>query len=544
MSDLFAPFHQNSTEDTNIERNAPSDLLHNNIAELSVGDLAKRLRQLVEMQFDYVRVRGEISGCKRAASGHIYFTLKDNEAVLDAVCWRTQAGKLTVQPMDGVEVIATGKLTTYPARSRYQIIVERIELAGEGALLKMLELRKKNLTEEGLFDEAKKLPIPTMPRHIIVITSPTGAVIRDLIHRLQDRMPVHLQILPVPVQGEHAAKKIASAILSINTLKQELKPDLVIVARGGGSLEDLWAFNEEVVVRAASICEVPIISAIGHETDVTLLDFVADRRAPTPSAAGEMAVPVLNDLKASFFNLNTRCSLAFDRLLSYKKQTITTFARSLANPQLYLGRVWQIYDDLQERFQLTFHNHIDRTTLRLAHANTRLIKPKTLLKIQYTRLHHLNHQMLQTTQTLYATKNSKLQQLAIPHHMQEIRVRHLGELLQGYSARKFKAWTNQFTTLQQKINNQSQILESLSYQSVLKRGFALLRNEKGQIMRTPEQVQQHDYVNAQLQDGTIALMPAPDNQCNNNNLNRSNLEKQHQKKEQTTLTSQDDLFHD
>ena len=275
-----------------------------NSPAVSVSELSGALKRAVESAFGFVRVRGEVSGWKRHASGHCYFTLKDEGACMDAVIWRGQAGSLAFQPGDGIEVIATGKLTTYAGRSKYQIVVDRLELAGEGALMALLEQRKRTLAAEGLFDSARKRPLPFMPQVIGVVTSPTGAVIRDIIHRLSDRCPAHVLVWPVPVQGEGAAAKVASAIRGFAT--HSPRPDVLIVARGGGSIEDLWAFNEEEVVRAAADSPIPLISAVGHETDTTLIDFASDRRAPTPTAAAEMAVPVRSELASMLAELGQR----------------------------------------------------------------------------------------------------------------------------------------------------------------------------------------------------------------------------------------------
>ena len=267
-------------------------------------ELSGALKRTVESAFGFVRVRGEISGWKRHASGHCYFTLKDEGACIDAVIWRGQAGGLAFQPADGLEVVASGKLTTYAGRSKYQIVVDRLELAGEGALMALLEQRRRALAAEGLFDSARKRPLPFLPRVIGVVTSPTGAVIRDILHRLEDRCPAHVLVWPVPVQGEGAAARVAAAIRGFASF--EPRPDLLIVARGGGSIEDLWAFNEEEVVRAAADSPIPLISAVGHETDTTLIDFAADRRAPTPTAAAEMAMPVRAELAAMLSGLGQR----------------------------------------------------------------------------------------------------------------------------------------------------------------------------------------------------------------------------------------------
>lgn len=275
----------------------------------SVSELSGALKRTVEAAFGFVRVRGEISGWKRHGSGHCYFTLKDENACIDAVIWKGQAGGLAFRPEDGAEVIASGKLTTYAGRSKYQIVVGRMELAGEGALMALLDRRRKALVAEGLFDEARKRALPFLPRVIGVVTSPTGAVIRDILHRLEDRCPTHVIVWPVPVQGEGAAARVAEAIRGFGALDAGgpvPRPDVLIVARGGGSIEDLWAFNEEEVVRAAAESPIPLISAVGHETDTTLIDFAADRRAPTPTAAAEMAVPVRAELAALLGELGHR----------------------------------------------------------------------------------------------------------------------------------------------------------------------------------------------------------------------------------------------
>ncbi len=282
-----------------------------NSPPLTVTELSGALKRTIESSFGKVRVRGEISGFKRHSSGHCYFSLKDEAACMDAVIWRTSAATLAFRPEDGAEVIATGKLTTYPGRSKYQIVVDQMELAGEGALLALLERRRKALAAEGLFAEARKRPLPFLPRIIGVVTSPTGAVIRDILHRLEDRCPTRVILWPVAVQGEGAAAGIARAIRDFPNI--EPRPDLLIVARGGGSIEDLWAFNEEEVVRAAADSPIPLISAVGHETDTTLIDFAADRRAPTPTAAAEMAVPVRSELFAQLDELGSRARHCLSR---------------------------------------------------------------------------------------------------------------------------------------------------------------------------------------------------------------------------------------
>lgn len=325
-----------------------------NDAAMSVSELSGALKRAVEGQFGHVRVRGEISGWKRAASGHCYFTLKDDSANLDAVLWRGQAQRLAFNPEDGAEVVATGKLTTYAGRSKYQISVNSLELAGEGALMALLEKRKKALAAEGLFDPARKKELPYLPRVIGVVTSPTGAVIRDILHRLEDRFPSHVILWPVLVQGETAAPSVAAAIRSFAAMSPDgpvPRPDLLIVARGGGSIEDLWAFNEEEVVRAAADCSIPLISAVGHETDTTLIDFVSDKRAPTPTAAAEMAVPVRRDLLAYVGELGTRGGRGLGRALDRSAERLGHVAARLPSPIQMVDQRGQRVDDLGDRLQ-------------------------------------------------------------------------------------------------------------------------------------------------------------------------------------------------
>jgi exodeoxyribonuclease VII large subunit len=318
-----------------------------NSPPLSVSELSGALKRTIETAFGQVRVRGEISGFKRHASGHCYFTLKDENACIDAVIWRGSAGALAFQPEDGAEVIAAGKLTTYPGRSKYQIVVERMELAGEGALLALLERRRKALAAEGLFDAERKRKLPFLPRMIGVVTSPTGAVIRDILHRLEDRCPTHVIVWPVAVQGEGAAAKIAEAIRGFPSI--EPRPDLLIVARGGGSIEDLWAFNEEEVVRAAAESPIPLISAVGHETDTTLIDFAADRRAPTPTAAAEIAVPVRAELFAQLAELGHRTQNCLSRRAERSRERFELTVCRWPEPQAIFLTVAQRLDELGER---------------------------------------------------------------------------------------------------------------------------------------------------------------------------------------------------
>jgi exodeoxyribonuclease VII large subunit len=323
-----------------------------NAPELSVSELAGKLKRVVEGEFGHVRLRGEISGYKRAASGHAYLCLKDEGAVIDGVMWRGSASGLAFAPADGIEVIATGRLTTYPGRSKYQIVIERMELAGEGALMALLEKTKARLAAEGLFDPAAKKPLPFLPQTIGVVTSPTGAVIRDILHRLEDRCPTHVIVWPVKVQGDGAAQEVAAAVRGFDAMPGDgpvRRPDLVIVARGGGSIEDLWAFNEEVVVRAVAGCSIPIISAVGHETDTSLCDHAADLRAPTPTAAAEIAVPVKAELASGLAALGLRTERCARRYHERGRERLTALVRVLPRRDAILGPQRQRVDDAAAR---------------------------------------------------------------------------------------------------------------------------------------------------------------------------------------------------
>ena len=343
--------------------------LQSNQPEYTVSELAAALKRSIEENFSIVRVRGEVSGFKRVGSGHCYFALKDADAVLDAVCWRMTALKLTLQPEDGMEVIATGRLSTYPSRSRYQLVVDSIELAGIGALLKLLEERRKRLASEGLFAAERKKKLPFLPEVIGVVTSPTGAVIRDILHRLADRFPRRVVVWPVAVQGEDAAAQVAAAIEGFNRLLPGgavPRPDLIIVARGGGSLEDLMAFNEEIVVRATAASAIPLISAVGHETDTTLIDHASDRRAPTPTAAAEMAVPVRLDLVAELGGKTARLAQGLARLFSERRLRLSGLARGLPDPHDLIGSAAQRLDDRAERLRLAMLGRLGAARSQLA----------------------------------------------------------------------------------------------------------------------------------------------------------------------------------
>ena len=421
-----------------------------NLPEYTVGELSHRLKRTVEDAYSLVRVRGEISGFKRAASGHLYLTLKDADAVLDAVCWKGTAGRLGVKPEDGMEVVATGKLTTFPGRSKYQMVIERMELAGLGALMALLEQRRKKLEAEGLFDPAKRKPIPYIPEVIGVVTAPTGAVIRDILHRLRDRFPRHVIVWPVRVQGDGAAEEVAAAIRGFNAIRPGgpvPRPDVLIVARGGGSLEDLWAFNEEVVVRAAAASEIPLISAVGHETDTTLIDFASDHRSPTPTAAAEKAVPVRLDLLEQVTGFDRRLIGSVRRRFGEAQKHLTAMGRGLRDPRDLLAQGQQRLDDLSERLRRAPAKAIEQKEQRLK-ASAAVLRP-ALLKREVADLQR--------------------------------GLKERGERLKREASRRTDL-------LRRELEGAAKLLETLSYKSVLGRGYAVVRDAGGKPLTRAEQV--------------------------------------------------------
>src|SRR4051794_13669376 len=359
-----------------------------NAPEFTVSELSSALKRTVEDAYGHVRVRGEISGFRGAhSSGHCYFTLKDESARIEAVIWRTTHARMRFRPQEGLEVIATGKLTTYPGSSKYQIVIEALEPAGVGALMALMEERKKKLAAEGLFDEARKQLLPWLPEVIGVVTSPTGAVIRDILHRLADRFPRRVLVWPVKVQGDGSAGQIAAAIRGFNALPQGgiPRPDLLIVARGGGSLEDLWSFNEEIVVRAAAESMIPLISAVGHETDVTLIDFASDKRCPTPTAAAECAVPVRSDLLAQIDSLARRHLSSWARGIEARRTELRAATRAYPDADELLAEPRQTLDQLADRLPRALHANAQIHHKQYLRCASRLSPPLLRGRVQRSR---------------------------------------------------------------------------------------------------------------------------------------------------------------
>lgn len=435
--------------------------------ELSVSEISAVIKKCVETTFSRVKVRGEIFGAKRADSGHWYLSLKDENAALSAVIWRGTALGLNIKPEDGVEVVATGKITTFAGKSSYQLVIEHMEAAGVGALLKLLEERKQAFAKEGLFDAAHKKVIPFLPQTIGVVTSASGAVIRDIIHRVRDRFPSHILLIPTPVQGDGAALKIAQAIKDFNRLDKIssfAKPDVLIVARGGGSLEDLWPFNEECVVRAVYEAEIPVISAVGHETDTMLIDYVADKRAPTPTGAAEFAVPVRSELQMKVNNLEQRLKNGILRYFNEKSNFLSVLGKGIPNLEQILQEAMQKFDGRIERLNLAFKN---------------LLKDK-----------------------FYQLEICRLQPLSV---------------------------TKIIERNQEKLNHLWEVLSSVSVGSVLKRGFAWLKNEKGQTLYNTSQALQAKEFTINFVDGQVKAINA------SSTVNKT-------KKDKTNETKQISLF--
>ncbi|WP_209776742.1 exodeoxyribonuclease VII large subunit [Azospirillum agricola] len=471
---------------------APEPRPGSNLPEFTVGDLARRLKRSIEDEFGFVRVRGEISQPKKHSSGHCYMRLKDDTAVIEAVCWRGTVAKLAVRPEEGLEVIVNGRMTTYPGRSQYQLIIESMELAGEGALLKMLEERKRRLAAEGLFEPSRKKAIPFLPDVIGVVTSPTGAVIRDILHRLNDRFPRHVLLWPVAVQGERAAAEVTAAIQGFNRIVPGgpvPRPDLLIVARGGGSLEDLMAFNEENVVRAAAASAIPLISAVGHETDTTLIDFASDLRAPTPTAAAEMAVPVRTELLAQILDDERRLLACASRAVADRRNRVEGLARGLGDPRALLEGHAQRLDDRAERLNLAAAALLERRRTRVGELSAKLRHPREKLAQAGQRLTSEARALDGALRHAVAMAEGRFERVAGRLSLTPARVK-LGEAerrLADLTPRLERAYGKSVEERGARLAAVGQLLESYSYKGVLARGFALVEDREGRPITRAEQ---------------------------------------------------------
>jgi exodeoxyribonuclease VII large subunit len=434
-----------------------------NIGEYSVSELSQALKRTLEDNFGQVRVRGEISGFRGPhSSGHCYFCIKDDGAKLEAVIWRSTFARLKSRMQDGLEIIATGKITSYPTKSAYQIVIDNVEPAGAGALMALLEERKRKLAAEGLFDQARKKPLPFLPKVIGVVTSPTGAVVRDILHRLKDRFARHVIVWPVRVQGETCAAEVAAAIAGFNRLK--LRPDIIIVARGGGSLEDLWGFNDERVVRAVRASDIPVISAVGHETDTTLIDYAADWRAPTPTAAAERAVPVRLELLAQVASLTARHQRCWRRGMEERETRVRAAVRALPRPQEILAWARQRHDSAGGRLAQALR------------ANTQF--------------HRARHERL----------SGRLSLRPMQHQLGRER-----ERLDRLGRMATRAIAGLIERRKQILSSQVKLMGSLSYKSVLQRGFALVRDAKNTPVHSASAVKPSQPLSVEFADGSVKV---------------------------------------
>src|SRR4051812_38036059 len=488
-----------------------------NIVELTVSQLSSALKKTVEDAYGYVRVRGEVSGFKGPSpSGHCYFRLKDDKAVIEAVIWKREFARMRMPPQEGLEVVVTGRLTTFSGSPKDQIVIDTLEPAGLGALMALLEERKKKLTAEGLFDPARKQLLPFLPNVIGVVTSPTGAVIRDILHRLGDRFPRRVLVWPVKVQGEGSAEQIAAAIRGFNGLPKAgriPRPDLLIVARGGGSLEDLWSFNEEIVVRAAAESMIPLISAVGHETDITLIDFAADKRAPTPTAAAEMAVPVRAELFVEVSAYTRRMMLCWQRGQDGRRNELRAAVRALPAAGELLAIPRQRLDgataSLPRALKANTHAHFRRFAQSSARLTLRVLRAQVAHAAQ--RLTMSGERMTLLVRTLLRRRRDRFAGLEIRlkasklanAQAQRNRLARDRERALRLSERARRALATAMQRHHARIAHSAQLLAALSYKSVLTRGFALVRDERGHAVRAAAAVGPGARLDLEFSDGRV-----------------------------------------
>ena len=481
-----------------------------NVTEFSVAEISFSIKKTMEDAFGYVRVRGELGRISRPGSGHIYLDLKDDRAVLSGVIWKGVASRLKIQPEQGLEVIATGKITTFPGQSKYQMVIDALEPAGAGALMALLEERKRKLGAEGLFAEERKQLLPSLPRVIGVVTSPTGAVIRDILHRISDRFPLHVLVWPVRVQGETSGAEVANGIRGFNALPAGgpiPRPDVIIVARGGGSIEDLWGFNEEAVVRAAAESEIPLISAVGHETDWTLIDLAADIRAPTPTGAAEIAVPVKAELMGLVDDLSRRLSSGLNRLVATRRTELRAAGAALPAPRDLLALPRQTFDTYASRLEhaLTVNTRSHRSAYQTASARLAPIVLTRKTQTAATDLERLSERQKRALGVAMAQKLQGLAALSVRLSPAPLRQQTaLGrERLDGFDERLKRAFSQRLVKLRDRLDGQEKLLKSLSYKDVLSRGYALVRDQDGQPVRSAKAVAAGAALTIELADGVL-----------------------------------------
>lgn len=493
-----------------------SDLFENQIAginepEFSVSEISNAIKRLVEDEFSYVRIRGEIGRVSLPRSGHVYLDLKDEKSVIAGVIWKGVADKLITRPEEGMEVIARGRVTTFGGQSKYQIIIDDLRPAGVGALMAMLEKRKKQFQAEGIFEPEHKIQLPYLPEIIGVVTSPSGAVIKDILHRLNDRFPRKVVLWPVAVQGENCAKEVSRAIDGLNSLAKQnplIAPDLIIVARGGGSIEDLWGFNEELVVRSAFKSTIPLISAIGHETDTTLLDYVADVRAPTPSAAAEMAVPVRHELLALLDNNEARLTRALSQILSNRSQRLLDFSRSLPRVFGLLEGPTQRLDSISTRLPTSLSSSVRLKKSRLVEISTgikpaslfmRLENSRSKFDLQSRQLTNLfAHFIVLKKQTL-SSFFLRIESLSLKRDIQQEQ-----KNLKDLSFRLKKAYDIIAKDLGTKLQSIDRLRETLGYRQTLDRGYAIIRSSDSVITDKSKTLHLTDLI-IEFRDGELPV---------------------------------------
>jgi exodeoxyribonuclease VII large subunit len=466
-----------------------------NIVEWTVSELSSALKRTVEDAYGYVRVRGEVSGFRGPSpSGHVYFRLKDDKAVIEAVIWKREFARMRMPPQEGLEVVVTGRLTTFSGSSKYQIVIDTLEPAGLGALMALLEERKKKLAAEGLFDPARKQLLPFLPDVIGVVTSPTGAVIRDILHRLADRFPRRVLVWPVRVQGDGSAEQIAAAIRGFNALPEAgpiPRPDLVIVARGGGSLEDLWSFNEESVVRAAADSMIPLISAVGHETDITLIDFAADKRAPTPTAAAEMAVPVRSELLVQVDSLARRSLACWQRCQEARRTELRAAMRALPTAEELLSLPRQRLDHAAARLTLqTLHTRIARERQQIA-----LLAQRSRQCLRHG-MERRRERFEQISQRLSAARFAYA-------NARRVQIERARERTLALFARATHSTTALLRNRAARVERAERLLAAVSYRGVLARGFALVRAADGKPLHSAAAVTAGLPLSIEFADGRV-----------------------------------------
>jgi exodeoxyribonuclease VII large subunit len=501
---------QTSKDDSLASPQSPAANTGNNVAEFTVSELSNAVKRALEEGFGHVRLRGEVSGFRGPhASGHCYFSLKDDKAKIDAVVWRSAWSRLKIKPEEGMEVIATGKISSFPGSSKYQIVIEALEPAGLGALMAQLEERKRRFAAEGLFADERKRALPYLPKVVGIVTSPTGAVIRDMLHGFRERFPTRVIVWPVRVQGEGSAVEVANAVRGFNAIEPGgpiPRPDVLIVARGGGSLEDLWGFNDEMVVRAVAASTIPVISAVGHETDWTLIDLAADARAPTPTKAAEWAVPKYSDLLDQTGKLGLRLSVAIRRMLEALRRDLKSAERGLPRAEDLAALPRQRLDHVAHRLDGALRTRVQRSHTRFLQLAGRLPSPRSLI------VHHrqrtdatglrLGRALSANTQA-HHTRHARIAARLRPAPI-FLRIERCGERLDTLTRRIERALGSTFAQRRNALNGQAKLLASLGYHSVLARGFALVRGADGTAVRSAHAVTAGQTLDIEFADGRIA----------------------------------------